>query len=1025
MRKLLTLSLALWAISLSAQAQSSRAIASPERMQKQAHFQDDLRQIIDRPGNISSTAATNPGDPMGTVRTDAVTAIKVGEASNAFTFLIGPQEQLATAPTTGGGTVSFIYRHNISLCTGQEIDNGLLRYSLSTDGGNTWNVGDAGTSDASNTPAGSCYGVGPINPGYLQASRYPNALLSWPPGANQDINDLLFVYAAPVLGPTYPAPGATWDGEVAGVLSNINSNSPTIEQESYIYQGDGRGATTNNFLERVPGEYWYINRRFDYSVDPSPIINEIPLTKGVMDPATKQITWTNPVTLSAPFYTGFDGNIRYIQPMVAFAPDGVTGYAATLGDLTGGLDSVYSPIFWTTKDGGVNWSPAEEVDMRQFTGLSDSLQSFWINTTAAGDTVPAGSGIPTCGFDAELTVDANGNPHLVCIVGNASAFDGTSYGRPGYSISSGLRMFVYDFTKDEDGNWIMVYVGPQQTFRGCIGDPTGCTSGGSTGTSEDSWMQTSRSEDGNVVFFSYTDTDTAATGGNDNDAPDMIGRAFNVQSMSMTPVTNWTGDDANWASRALLPKMAPVALHDGNCAYTVPTVIMDIGAPGSSLINPVSFWYFSDVTYDTCADFTEPVNFLFDQCRETPVQTTLNITEPNCGQSDGSIDVQVISATGSTAFEWNTGAATSTVSGLSAGVYTVTVTDSLECTNTKSVTLNDNAAPALSIDSVSNITCNGFGNGSATVITTGGAGSETYLWSNGETTQTADSLSPGTNTVVVTDGAGCVAQTTVIIGQPTEVEVNLSTIAIDCFGNANGEVNASAFGGTGSISYLWNTTDTIADLTGLTAGFYEVIVTDQNGCTDTSNVTLDEPDQLASTTSVVDNGIANPPPFTGVLSVQASGGTQPFTYNWAIDSSFYNSFADMPGNQDSTRSFVSQVAPGTYVVTITDANGCVTTDTAVVGGPGPVSIDLAAGIENLSLQPNPTQGQFQLTLDLQRAQAIDVEVYNLQGQKLAAETGNAQLSHSFRFDLSAQPAGMYLIRVRTPQGSATRRIVLQ
>ena len=137
MRKLLTLSLALWAMAFSAQAQSTQAIASPERLQKKAQFMDKTRQLIDPPAP-STKAAENPMDPMGTVRADEVTAIKIGEASNAFTFLIAPQEQLGTAPTAGGGTVSFIYRHNIQLCTGAEIENGLLRYSISTDGGNAW-----------------------------------------------------------------------------------------------------------------------------------------------------------------------------------------------------------------------------------------------------------------------------------------------------------------------------------------------------------------------------------------------------------------------------------------------------------------------------------------------------------------------------------------------------------------------------------------------------------------------------------------------------------------------------------------------------------------------------------------------------------------------------------------------------------------------------------------------------------------------------------------------------------------------
>ena len=125
---------------------------------------------------------------------------KIGEASNAYTFVLPDNNQLSTVSDVGmnGGSVAFIYRQNINQCGG--TDNGLYRYSVSTDGGNSWNVGAA-------TSAGGCYGLGPINPLYTQASRYPNIAMFLPTGAAPDTTNLMMVYTGPVL----TAAGSGWD----------------------------------------------------------------------------------------------------------------------------------------------------------------------------------------------------------------------------------------------------------------------------------------------------------------------------------------------------------------------------------------------------------------------------------------------------------------------------------------------------------------------------------------------------------------------------------------------------------------------------------------------------------------------------------------------------------------------------------------------------------------------------------------------------------------------------------------------
>ena len=191
------------------------------------------------------------------------------------------------------------------------------------------------------------------------------------------------------------------------------------------------------------------------------------------------------------------------------------------------------------------------------------LASYFIDIdSTTGDTVRI-SNKATTGFDFDLTVDKNGTPHLVAIVGSATLGNGdgtyTHGSGGGYSIFSGVGLFIFDFTKDTYGDWNMLFLSEQATFRGEFGDPA---PGGAESTTADPWLQASRSPAGDYVFFSWTDTDTAGVGGNDNTRPDLISAGYDVDNNMVTDAVNWTGDDLNWTSRAVMPKLAPVSFYD-------------------------------------------------------------------------------------------------------------------------------------------------------------------------------------------------------------------------------------------------------------------------------------------------------------------------------------------------------------------------------------------------------------------------------------------------------------------------------
>ena len=152
----------------------------------------------------------------------------------------------------------------------------------------------------------------------------------------------------------------------------------------------------------------------------------------------------------------------------------------------------------------------------------------------------------------------------------------------------------------------------------------------------------------------------------------------------------------------------------------------------------------------------------------------------------------------------------------------------------------------------------------------------------------------------------------------------VETTSVDCRGNATGVATVTPNGGTAPYTYLWDVaagSQTSATATGLAAGTYTVTVTDARGCTTTCNVTITEPAEdltcsAVETTSVDCRGNA-----TGVATVTPNGGTAPYTYLWDVAA----------GSQ--TSAIASNLAAGTYSVTVTDARGCTTTCNVTITEP--------------------------------------------------------------------------------------------
>jgi gliding motility-associated-like protein len=303
----------------------------------------------------------------------------------------------------------------------------------------------------------------------------------------------------------------------------------------------------------------------------------------------------------------------------------------------------------------------------------------------------------------------------------------------------------------------------------------------------------------------------------------------------------------------------------------------------------------------------------------TVISATETVVNVSCnGGADGSISISISGGTSPYDVAWSNGVTllgttTSLISNLAAGTYTATITDANGCVETVSYTVTQpNAITAFT--TVTNTDCNGAATGAINLTVSGGTSPYTFIWSNGATTEDLTGLAAGTYTVTITDANGCTATTGGTVTEPTAIVVQGSVVDASCNGAADGDIYVTASGGTGVFTYLWSNAATSQNLINVAAGTYSVTVTDANGCSATDTYTIADPAAVTSTLTVTDVlcfGSA-----TGSVDLTPAGGVAPYRFLW---SNF------------SVSEDLANVAAGTYVVVITDANGCTSVDTAVVG----------------------------------------------------------------------------------------------
>ena len=266
------------------------------------------------------------------------------------------------------------------------------------------------------------------------------------------------------------------------------------------------------------------------------------------------------------------------------------------------------------------------------------------------------------------------------------------------------------------------------------------------------------------------------------------------------------------------------------------------------------------------------------------------------------------------------------IGSLSAGTYTLTVTDHNGCTASTSSVINTQPSLYTVSATATAITCNGFGNGSIAVTPNGGTGSSTYSWTGpssfASTSGNISSLNGGTYVLSATDANGCTASTSALVTDPPAIDNGGNTVTnINCKGDATGAISITPIGGTGTKTFSWtgpnSFASTLQNISSLSVGSYVITITDANSCSYTETISVTEPLLALSVSSTPSQILCYG--GTGSISSSPVGGTGARTYSWTG-----------PGSYTSTLQNIGSLSAGTYTLTVTDHNGCTASTSSVI-----------------------------------------------------------------------------------------------
>jgi hypothetical protein len=310
------------------------------------------------------------------------------------------------------------------------------------------------------------------------------------------------------------------------------------------------------------------------------------------------------------------------------------------------------------------------------------------------------------------------------------------------------------------------------------------------------------------------------------------------------------------------------------------------------------------------------------------IELSINSNDPSCGDDDGVAIVTVLSGgTSPFSYSWTNGSSTSQADSLSAGIYSVQITDDNECSVSSTVIINNWNGPSILLNSSQEPSCIGDSDGAIDISAAGGTGSYTYVWSEGSTTEDVSGLISGTYEVTIQDASGCETTESFTVNDPTSIDLSNTNITEASCGGVDGAITVTVSGGAGNYNYQWDAgagSATVNNVSGLAAGAYALTVADANGCITTMTYSINN----IGAPSITEDLIIQPSctgSGTGSIDVSVTGGTTPYGYSW---------------DSGQVSEDISGITPGDYQLTVSDAGGCDAIYIGTVNGIIPLGEDI-------------------------------------------------------------------------------------
>ena len=372
------------------------------------------------------------------------------------------------------------------------------------------------------------------------------------------------------------------------------------------------------------------------------------------------------------------------------------------------------------------------------------------------------------------------------------------------------------------------------------------------------------------------------------------------------------------------------------------------GVIGQDVVNLAAGVYCVTVTdVNGCTDsICENVN---SACADDWAFDAVVEYESGVGMNDGTIDINISGGTPPYTYAWNTGATSQDISGLPGGTYTVLVTDVTGCTQAYDIFIGTDCPESLNIIGQVMDMEIGLMNGAIDITVNGGTPPYTYSWSNSANTEDISGLAPGNYSVVVTDAVGCndAFVATIEAVCPDNLGITHEITNESALGANDGAIDITVNGGTPPYFYSWNTGASTEDISGLGGGSYCVLVADSGGCTANLCFNIGEgcPDELISNIEVTDETSAGD--NDGEIDIEVFGGNPIYTYIW---------------DNSSTNADQTDLAAGTYCLTVTDGLGCMQSTCVEVGTFCPPDFGITADITNESIMMSG-DGEIDITVN--------------------------------------------------------------